>query len=261
MIKVHILPCGSTVVDEALPFADRSKNPLAYTGIGRGKKHKIAVPVTAYLIEHPSALILVDTGWDTSIRTDARRYEGFVNYFASPGFLPEGQAVTEHLARLGYAPGDIDYCVLTHMDIDHAGGIGLVRDAKRILASEAEVKAAQGHHPRYLKRLWRDIPIETFPDEEYDLLGDGTVTLLPLHGHSAGLTGVKVGTDGRYVIIAGDAGYGRPSWEELILPGIAWDKEQAMASLKKLRRYGTDPSCAAVLMTHDSEMKSTTIEL
>ena len=50
MIKIHILPCGSTVVDEALPFSNKSRNPLAFTGILRGKKHKISVPVTAYLI-------------------------------------------------------------------------------------------------------------------------------------------------------------------------------------------------------------------
>ena len=52
MIRVHVFSCGSTVVDEALPFSDKSKNPLAFTGIGRGKKHKITVPVRAYLIEY-----------------------------------------------------------------------------------------------------------------------------------------------------------------------------------------------------------------
>lgn len=122
MIKIHVLSCGSTVVDEALPFSNKSKNPLAFTGIFRGKKHKISVPVTAYLIEHPRGLALIDTGWDTAIRDNARKYEGFANYFASPGFLPEGKAVTEHLARLGYSPKDIDYCIMTHMDIDHSGG-------------------------------------------------------------------------------------------------------------------------------------------
>lgn len=153
MIKVRILDCGSTFVDEALPLSNRSENPLAFTGIGRKKKHQIEVPVTAYLIEHPNALVLVDTGWDTRIRDEARKYEGFFNYFASPGMMPPGKAVTEHLGRLGFKASDLDYCVLTHMDIDHAGGIRLVRDAKKILASEAEIRAAEKANPRYLKRL------------------------------------------------------------------------------------------------------------
>lgn len=179
MSKIHILPCGSTIVDEALPFSNKSKNPLAFTGILRGKKHKISVPVTAYLIEHPKGLILVDTGWDTAVRTNARKYEGFFNYFASPGFLPEGEGIVDQLSLFGYRTSDLDYCILTHMDIDHAGGIGHIANAKHILCSAAEWTAAGKNNPRYLKRLWKNMRIETFPDTEYDLLGDGTVTLIP----------------------------------------------------------------------------------
>lgn len=261
MIKVHVLSCGSTIVDEALPFSNKSKNPLAFTGILRGKKHKISVPVTAYLIEHPKGLVLIDTGWDTAIRDNARKYEGFANYFASPGFLPEGEAVTEHLDSLGYSPGDIDYCIMTHMDIDHAGGIGLVRDAKHIMCSGTEWKAASGRNPRYLKRLWKEIPVEPFPDDKYDLFKDKSVILFPLHGHSAGMTGVRIGTKESYLIIAGDGGYGRPSWEELILPGVEWNRQEAMRSLKRLQNFGKDEHCRAILMTHDTEMKTKLFEI
>ena len=261
MIKVRILDCGSTFVDEALPLSNRSENPLAFTGIGRKKKHQIEVPVTAYLIEHPNALVLVDTGWDTRIRDEARKYEGFFNYFASPGMMPPGKAVTEHLGRLGFKASDLDYCVLTHMDIDHAGGIRLVRDAKKILASEAEIRAAEKANPRYLKRLWRSIPITGFPNEEYDLLGDGSIRLIPFPGHSAGMTGVKVSGDKEFCIIAGNCGYARESWQDLVLPGITWNRKQALASLEKLQAYGKDPDCRAIFMTHDREFSSGTIEL
>ena len=261
MIKIHILPCGSTIVDEALPLSNKSKNPLAFTGILRGKKHKISVPVTAYLIEHPDGLILVDTGWDTAIREDARAYEGFFNYFASPGFLPEGEGIVDQLASLGYKTADIDYCIMTHMDIDHAGGIGHMKDAKHIMCSEAEWAAACKSNPRYLKRLWKGLTIETFPDMEYDLLGDGSIMLIPMHGHSPGMTAVKVSADDGFVIIAGDCGYGRSSWEELILPGITWNKEQAFQSLKKLQSFAQDDQCKAVLMTHDPEHTSGIINL
>ena len=261
MIKVHILPCGSTIVDEALPFSNRSRNPLAFTGIFRGKKHKISVPVTAYLIEHPKGLVLVDTGWDTAIRKNARKYEGFFNYFASPGFLPDGQGVVDQLSALGYKTADLDYCILTHMDIDHAGGIGLLRDAKHVMCSEAEWAAANKTNPRYLKRLWEGMDIETFPDQKYDVFGDRTVIAFPLHGHSAGMTGIRVSNGSEYLIIAGDGGYGRPSWEDQILPGVEWNREEAKKSLKLLRKFGTDPKCKAVLMTHDPEHSSGIIEL
>lgn len=261
MIRIHIFRCGATVVDEALPLANKSKNPFAYTGIARGKKHKIEVPVTAYLIEHPKGLVLVDTGWDTAIRESARKYEGFANYFASPGTLPKGQAVTEYMKKLGYEPKDIDYCILTHMDIDHAGGLQLVREAKHLMTSEAEWNACQKLQLRYLKRLWKGIAIETFPNHDVDLFGDGSIILLPMPGHSEGMTAVKVVQDNKYVILAGDSDYCKESWEKQVLPGVMWNKEKALQSLKKLSIFSRDENCIAILATHDSEVRQSVIEL
>ena len=261
MIKIHILDCGSTRVDEALPLAYKAKNPLAFTGIFRGKKHQIEVPVRAYLIEHPKGLILVDTGWDTLIRTEPLKYEGFANYFASPGKLPQGQAVTEHLTRLGYTVSDLNYVILTHMDIDHAGGLQLVKSAKHLLVSTAEKQAAAKFDPRYHKSLWKGLDLETFPNSDVDLFKDGTITLIPLPGHSAGMSGIKVQDQDEFVIIAGDSGYCRESFENLELPGIVWNKTKALESLKKLQNYSMDSHCKGILMTHDRETRSKVIEL
>lgn len=270
MIRIHVLPCGSTVVDEALPRSDKSRNPLAYTGLFRSAKHKVRVPVTSYLIEHPRGLLLVDTGWDVAIRTDARRYEGFANYFASPGELPAGQAVTEHLARLGYAPSDLDLCFLTHMDIDHAGGLRLVADARRIATNRAEWQAAQGHHPRYRKALWRDVTVEPLDLEptgrgpvgmSLDLFGDKSIELVALPGHSAGMTGVVVRSGEKFVVIAGDGAYCHASWEQEILPGITYDRALAAKTVHWLHEESQDSGCLEILATHDPEVKPHTIEL
>lgn len=253
MIRVHVLACGSTRVDEALPFSDLSKNPLAFTGLFRGKKHKTDVPVRAYLIEHEKGLILVDTGWDTAIREDARSYEGFCNYFASPGVLPEGEGIIDQLDKLGYKISDLSMVLMTHMDIDHAGGIGLVKNVPKVLCSAAEWEAANKSNPRYLHRLWKDVNVTTFPDTEVDFFGDGSLIAMPMHGHSAGMTAYRVGTRDHFMLIAGDAGYGRRSYEELVLPGVMWNKKEALETLRKVKSIAADPKCAAVLMTHDPE--------
>ena len=120
MIKVHVLNCGSTVVDEALPLSSRSKNPLAYTGLFRGKKHKISVPVRAYLIEHSDALILVDTGWarDMSPRGEfdkkaqIKSLGSWVLYKVNQGRIPMGACIDEQLAKLGLKDSDLDAVLL-----------------------------------------------------------------------------------------------------------------------------------------------------
>lgn len=52
-INIHILQTGKVKVDEALPFQTNPFNPLAFTGIFRSEEHKIWMPVSIYLIEHP----------------------------------------------------------------------------------------------------------------------------------------------------------------------------------------------------------------
>lgn len=61
-IKVNIFHYGEVGVDPAVPFRDISKNPIAYTGIGRSSKMRIWLPVSEYLIEHSKGKILIDTG-------------------------------------------------------------------------------------------------------------------------------------------------------------------------------------------------------
>jgi N-acyl homoserine lactone hydrolase len=255
MIKVHVLACGSTTVDEALPFSSRSRNPLAFTGLFRGKKHKISVPVRAYLIEHPQGLVLVDTGWDEAIRKDARGYEGFANYFASPGELPPGEGIRDQLASLGYSIGDLDAVLMTHLDIDHAGGLQMVKDVPEIYCSRKEWEAAQKANPRYLKRLWSGVSVKTF-DGQLDLF-DHSIVSIPMPGHSAGMTAYQVGSADRYLLIAGDAGYGRASYEKLDLPGVEWNRQAAMDSLKQLQKIAADSRCLDIVMTHDTEEKPT----
>ena len=148
-LKIHVLHCGTVVVDDSLPFSNNSRSPIGYTGLFRSRKHQVALPVSAYLIEHPKGLILIDTGWHTDVRNHMFKYLGPILYMVNKAYLPAGEAIDEQLTSLGYHPSDIDYLILTHLDCDHASGLKLVKEAKHILVSRDEDEGAKNNQIRY----------------------------------------------------------------------------------------------------------------
>ena len=269
-IKIHIFHCGEVGVDPAVPFRDVSKNPIAYTGIGRSSKLRIWLPVSAYLIEHPKGRILVDTGWHTDVRTNPIKHMSVPLYMASRPKLPKGQAIDEQLAKLGIDTKDLDYVFLTHMDCDHASGIRLVKDAKRIMISEDEFKSIKKGDIRYKNRFWKDVNMEYFQMEDseygphkktYDVFEDGSVLMVDAKGHTEGNLIVMIKNHGRFILLTGDCGYQKESWEDLRLPGPLSNKNKMIESLKWVRNMAHRENCVGVFATHDPSIKPGVIEL
>lgn len=269
MIKIHVLRCGIVGTDETVPDASRSKNPLAFTGVFR-KDHRVWLPVFTYLIEHPDGRILVDTGWHTAVRDDQISHLTRHIHIASVAQLPKGEAVTEQLDRLHLKPQDIDIVVLTHLDVDHASGLKLVKDAKKFYAHPEEIKDANKNAIRYNRKMWDGIDLEGIPftydgiaphEKSFDVFGDGTVRFIELSGHSKGTTGVLIQNEDRFVILTGDACYNRHNWEECQLQGITVSKENAMRSIQWVHDMSMMKGCVKILATHDPEIEEQVIEL
>ena len=280
-IKIHVLHCGRVHTSPYLPFDTDNAGMLKVAGIGVPKKNWVWMPVSAYFIEHPKAKILIDTGWSRRISPEGvpdRKAQiaelGRVLYSMNQGHLPTGDAVDEQLRVLGVNTSDLDYVVITHLDCDHVCGVHQVADAKHILVSEAEMRFAEKfsitNKFRFQKRWWQGVPMGEFPwtgskgpfHRSYDLLGDGSVQLINIPGHTDGLVAVKVtNKDGKYVLIDSDGAYGSKSWKEMILPGIADNRKQQLISLQWIREMSMDDNCIESLANHDAEIKPHTIEL
>lgn len=269
-IKVHILHCGEVGVDPAVPFRDVSKNPIAYTGIGRSKKLRIWLPVSAYLIEHPKGRILIDTGWHKEVRVSPMKHMSLLLYMASKPRLPEGKAIDEQLLAMGIETKDLDYVFMTHMDCDHASGIKLVKDAKRIMISEDELSAIRKGNIRYRNRFWKDVNIESFQmkDSEYgtfkrayDVFGDGKILLIDAKGHTKGNIVVMVKNNDKFVLLTGDCGYEKDSWENLRMPGPLYNKDDMLKSLKWIQVMAHKDNCEGVFATHDPNIKPQVMDL
>lgn len=175
-------------------------------------------PMVAHclLVERPEGLLLVDTGFGAADCADPKRLGRPFRALVRPALDPAETAVAQ-VRALGHDPADVTDIALTHLDLDHVGGIGDFPDA-RVHVFGAELDAAlEGlarERLRYLPVQWahgpRWVRHEVGGDRWHGFgsvtaLGDD-VLLVPLHGHTRGHCGVAVRrADGGWLLHAGDS--------------------------------------------------------
>ncbi|WP_146648621.1 MBL fold metallo-hydrolase [Labilithrix luteola] len=170
------------------------------------------------VVETSTGLLLVDTGLGRDdLATPSRLGRTWLRQ-VSPR-LDQAEPVVAQLARIGATANDVRAIVLTHLDLDHAGGIAdFPRATIHVHTRELEA-ASQGlgtrSNVRYVHDQWRHGPIwSTFEDgndrwfgfEGVRTLGEtkDEVLLVPLRGHSTGHTGVALRSCDRWLLHAGD---------------------------------------------------------
>jgi len=269
-IKLHVIHCGQVQVDIALPFRQRTLNPVAYTGLFRSERHQVLLPVSAYLIEHPKGLVLIDTGWHSNVRNNQIKYLGRLHYMINKAILPEGQAINEQLGKYGIKPQDLDYVVLSHLHSDHASGLKLLNESKKIIVSEEELRAANKDKLRYIHHMWKGTNIKTFhmtlseygpQHRSFDLFGDDTIVFVHVPGHTSGLVATIIQNNDKFVLLTSDCGYAPKSWEQMILPGVMVNKKQLFESLSWEKEMSQKANCIRVIANHDPDTKPQTIEI
>ena len=149
------------------------------------------IPVCGYVIKHPKARILFDTGLSPIDAETRERYH------------PRAMTADDALTVVGLAPGDIDLVVNCHLHVDHAGGNDRFPGTP-IYVQAAEMRLAEaGDHtfPEYAY---------DFPDADLRVI-DGEVELVPgvrivpTPGHTAGHQALVVETTAGPVLFAGQA--------------------------------------------------------
>lgn len=172
------------------------------------------------LVETPRGLLLVDTGLGTGdIQAPARLGKPWLR-MVSPRLSREETALAQ-VRALGFSPNDVQDVVLTHLDLDHAGGIADFPAARVHVHAREHEAATKGHGSgadmRYVAAQWQHGPRwATFDDGGERWFGfegvramDGIpdVLLVPLRGHTHGHTGVAVKKGDRWLLHAGDNYY------------------------------------------------------
>ncbi|HWD02304.1 MAG TPA: MBL fold metallo-hydrolase [Amycolatopsis sp.] len=220
------------------------------------------------LLETSTGLVLVETGMGTPAVTDPVRWLGRWFVTVSQPVPRAEETALSQVRALGFDPADVRDIVLTHLDLDHAGGLVDFPHA-RVHVYAAELAAYHAGNRRYRRVQFAHGPQWTsYPDAGDDwfgfsavreLTGVPGVALVPLAGHTPGHAGIAVHTDAGWLLNAGDAYFFHSEIDSpaAIPPGLALFErlvqtlpEQRVANQQRLRelRRSTD---VTIFAAHD----------
>ena len=211
--KVHHLNCGT--------MCPVGGFLLGQSGLGRGRL--VAHCVLAET--ERDGLVLIDTGF--GMRDVARHTPIPRPFRAMVGPRLGGpETAIAQIEALGLRPADVRHIVVTHLDLDHAGGLSDFPEAKVHLHAREHAAAMARARPierqRYLPAHWSHGPRWEVYSEDGDtwrglpaitrLRGlDADIGLVPMHGHTRGHSAVVARTGDRWLVHAGDAYFHRGS--------------------------------------------------
>jgi N-acyl homoserine lactone hydrolase len=115
---------------------DISKAALSSAATG---DEKIIVPVGFFLIKHPKGNIMFDTGDNDKLVAD-KTYWGPMAAMLDKGVDPN-LSIDAQLGKLGMKASDINYVILGHMHLDHAGNVSKFPNATIVVQRDEIINA------------------------------------------------------------------------------------------------------------------------
>lgn len=200
-------------------------------------------PAICALIKHPErGYIVFDTGYSRAFKEQTRRFPYCLYPLATPVRLAEGESLSEQLKTDGVDPREIGTVILSHFHADHMAGLADFPHAKiiadtggyaalRNLKGFAAVR--QGFIPGLVpedfekrhsgifhrRRVNLDASMAPFK-YGYDLLGDGSLLAIYLHGHAFGQFGLYFKDSRRGpTFLCADAAWSRKAIRQNVGPG------------------------------------------
>jgi N-acyl homoserine lactone hydrolase len=259
-MKIHAIQTGSVRIKTA-----------QVEGRGHGLKRRLAVftdrnwsdwlPTYAWAIEHPEGVIVVDTGQGVHLLETAQSLHPFARWEVAFSIAPE-QEIGPQLRDRGIGPRDVKQVVLTHLHMDHDGGLAHFRGSE-ILVARGEQNLARGWAGwvrGYLPNRWPSwfdpLPLDLAPQAfgpfaaSKPLTAAGDVIAVATPGHTRDHISVLAQENGTTFFLAGDTSYNEALMLADKVDGVTGDEESSRATLSSIRRFAADHP-TVYLPTHD----------
>jgi glyoxylase-like metal-dependent hydrolase (beta-lactamase superfamily II) len=244
-VELYAMDCGRATFANVDVFAD--------DGSFAGQSRELVDP--CYLIRHPSGDLIWDTGFPDAI---ADMPDG-LDLAAMGAHVIMPHKLADQLAQLNLTPADIEFVSFSHAHGDHTGNGNLFAQSTWIVdpderaymfRPEARADAqAFGAYSQLENATTRLIE----GDADYDVFGDGSVTIIQTPGHTPGHTVLLVRLpNAGPVLLSGDMYHLAESRERRTVPRFNNDRAQTLASMDKVERIATETG-ARVIRQHVPE--------
>jgi glyoxylase-like metal-dependent hydrolase (beta-lactamase superfamily II) len=226
-------------------------------------RFSIGMTAGSILVRHPAGDLLIDAGNSSHFAQDVSIYTFWLRLKlrSLAGQLGPEVPLPEALRRAGEDPAKLRWAILSHVHLDHAGGLMdlphltvLMTREELLFANDPKAQAKGYVLAAYTKVLpkpnaptlqFEPKPYETF-DESADLYRDGSVVVVPLRGHTPGSVGIFVNlSPARRFFYVGDSVDDERGFEERV------------AKTLLLRDSDNDPIAANQIVSKLSQLHET----
>ena len=235
-----------------------------------GATGKISVPVAFFLIKHPKGNVLFDTGNNDKVITDPTYWGPLAAMLSDVAKSRNPDlAIDAQLAKIGMKPEDINYVVLGHMHLDHAGNVGKFPKATIVYQRDEIVNAfwpKPGYGCCYITgdfAMLRNKVGENDPatqkvielNGDLDLFGDGSIYIHRAVSHTPGteMMIVRLPKSGT-VVLTTDVCYLMENLQKDILPSVSLAYDPAgMLDAYSWIKHMMGAEGADVIFAHDPD--------
>jgi len=261
-MKVHAIQTGFVRIKTA-----------QVEGRGHGWPRRLAIftdsvwtdwlPTYVWVIDCSEGVIVVDTGQGAHLLESGKSLHPYVRWEVAFRIEPE-QEIGPQLRALGVGPRDVKRVVLTHLHMDHDGGLAHFPNSE-ILVASGELKIASGLAGRmrgYLPHRWPSwfdpAPLQLEPSpfgpfaQSRRLTEAGDVVAVATPGHTADHLSIVADDGDTAYFLAGDTSYDEKLMLAGKLDGVSADERVCSATLDAIRNF-VQSRPTVYLPTHDPQ--------
>lgn len=217
-------------------------------------------PVTAMAVVYQDGWVLLDSGFNVDVVRDPEERGYYFNYDSYTALVPPGDPLRDQVAALGLDWADLRGCAISHVHVDHTGGLRFVGAEVPVVFQRAEYEFGATISPK-MGGVYAAVPKDYLRDGLDIALIDGDVELAPgltainTAGHTPGHQSFIIELGDRSIVLACDAADLRKNIVESIPCGTQMrpqDADAARTSINRLHELDSRPGFE-VWPAHDPE--------